>query len=102
MSRSRETNSDPWSTRIVTNGFADALQGQHDVLASIAKTRINGRREATEGVDDGEHTDLATGGELVVNEIHGPGVIDLTCFRPILAQLGLDPTLRRLVTQLQA
>src|SRR3954465_11540238 len=62
----------------------------------------NGRRETTKGVDDGEHTDFAAGGELVVNEIHGPGLIDLTCFRPILAQLGLDPTLRRLVTQLQA
>lgn len=86
----------------IANGFADALQGQHDIFASIAKTRIDGRREATESVHDREHTDLAAGGELVVNEVHRPGLVDLTCFRPILTQLCLHAALRRFVAQLQA
>lgn len=57
----------------IADGFADALQSQHDILAAIAEARIDRWREATEGVDDRKHTDLAVGGELVVNEVHRPG-----------------------------
>ncbi len=78
----------------IADGFADPLQSQHDILASIAKTRIDCGREATEGVHDREHTDLAAGGELVVDEVHRPGLVDLTCIGSILAQLGLDAALR--------
>src|ERR1700710_2397077 len=34
----------------IANGFADALQSQHDILSSIAKTWIDGWRVAAEGV----------------------------------------------------
>src|SRR6187200_3217156 len=86
----------------IANGFADAFQRQYDILASIAKTRIDCRREAAKGIHDREHADLAAGGKLVVNEIHRPGLVDLACFHSVLAQLGLDATLRGLVAQLQA
>lgn len=86
----------------IADGFADALQGQHDILASIVEAGIDGRREAAESVYDREHADLAAGGELVVNKVHRPGLVDLACLRPILAQLGLHATLRRFVGQLQA
>jgi hypothetical protein len=51
---------------------------------------IDGWREATEGVDDGEHADLAAGGELVVDEVHCLGLVDLTCIGPIFTQLGFQ------------
>jgi hypothetical protein len=44
--------------------------------------------------------DLAAGGELVVNEVHRPGLVDPTCIGSILAQLGFHAALRRFVTQL--
>ncbi|MCP2213419.1 UNVERIFIED_ORG: hypothetical protein J2R93_007831 [Bradyrhizobium japonicum] len=37
-----------------------------------------------------------------MNEVHCPGLIDPTCFRPVFTQLDLDATLRRFVAQLQA
>ena len=69
----------------IADGLADALQGQHDILASIAEARIDGWREPTEDIDDGQHAELATGRELVMNEVHRPGLIDLSCFRPVFA-----------------
>src|ERR1700722_6947296 len=36
----------------VANSFANALQGQHDILTPIAEARIDGWREATEGIHD--------------------------------------------------
>jgi hypothetical protein len=81
----------------VANFIAYTLQGQHDIFASIAEARIDGWREAAESVDDRQHTDLAAGGELVMNEVHCPGLVDLACIRSILAQLGLHATLRRFV-----
>ena len=81
----------------VANSFANALQGQHDILTPIAEARIDGWREATEGIHDREHADLTTGGQLVMNEIHCPGLVDLTCGGSPLAQLGLHATLRRFI-----
>src|SRR3954447_16532706 len=81
----------------IADVFADALQSQYDILAAITEARIDGGSEATEGVDDRKHADLAAGGELVVNKVHRPGLVDLTCIRSILAQLGLHATLRRFV-----
>src|SRR5216684_5518018 len=37
------------------------------------------------------------GGELVVDEVHRPGLIDLACISPIFTQLGLHTALRRFV-----
>ena len=81
----------------IANGYADPLQSQNDILSSIAEARINGWREAAKSVHDRKHTDLAAGSELVVNEVHRPGLVDLPCFRSILAQLGLHATLGRFV-----
>ena len=86
----------------IADGFADTLQSQHDILASITEAWIDGWREAAEDVDDRKHADLAAGGELIVDEVHRPGLVDLTCVGSILAQLGLHATLRRFVAQLQA
>ena len=47
----------------VAHGFADALQGQPNIFASIAEARIDGGREAAKGIDDRQHADLASGGE---------------------------------------
>ena len=68
----------------------------------MAKTGIDGWREAAESVYDREYAYLAAGGELVVNKVHRPGLVDLACLRPILTQLGLHATLRRFLAQLQA
>jgi hypothetical protein len=81
---------------------ANLLQRLHDILAAIAEARIDRWREAAEGVDDREHADLAAGGELVVDEVHRPGLIDLTCIGSILTQLGLHTALWRFIAQLQA
>lgn len=86
----------------VANGLADALQGDHDILAAIGETRIDGRRKMTEGIDDRQHADLAAGSELVVHEIHCPGLVDPDSICSVLAQLGFHATLRRFVAQSQA
>src|SRR3954470_2084514 len=41
----------------VASSFADALEGQHDILTPIAEARVDGWREAAEGVHDREYTD---------------------------------------------
>jgi hypothetical protein len=69
----------------------------HDILSPIAEPRIDRWRESREGVDDRQHADFTTCCELVVNEIHRPGLVDLSRFGSAFAQLGLDPTLRRFV-----
>jgi hypothetical protein len=40
--------------------------------AGRAEARVDSRREATEGVDDGEHADPPAGGELIVDEGRRP------------------------------
>ena len=88
----------PWITHLGANPF----QGCVHVLGPIAETRIDHRLEAREGVDDRQHADLAACGELVVNEIHGSDIVRPGGRRPVLPQLRLYPTLRRLVAQLKA
>jgi hypothetical protein len=55
----------------IANGFADPLQGQHDIIA-LTEAGIDGWREAAESVHDRKHADVAAGGELVVNEVYCP------------------------------
>src|SRR5579862_2346718 len=86
----------------IAHSFTDALEGQNDVFAAIAEAWVDRRRKSTEGVDDGQHADLAAGGKLIVNEVHGPGLIDLRCVRPIFAQLSFDPASGCFIAQLQA
>ena len=64
-----------------------------DILASIAEARIDSWRETTEDIDDRKYADLATGGELILNEVHCRGLIDLTRLSSILAQLCFHATL---------
>src|SRR5205807_10148795 len=45
---------------------------------------------------------LASGCQLIVDEVHRPGLVRSRCRPAIVPQLGLDPALRRLVAYLQA
>jgi hypothetical protein len=56
-------------------------------------------REARERVNDRK---LAPRRKLIMDEVHRPGLVRSCGRLPILAQLCLDPALRRLVAQLQA
>jgi hypothetical protein len=49
----------------------------------------------------GPHAQLATGRQLVVNEVHRPRLIRPRCHLPPLAQLCLNPPSGRFVAQLQ-
>ena len=95
----------PWSTRIVA-GYptpgADPFQHLHHVGAAEAEARLQRRREAREGVDDRQHPKLAAGRQLVMHEVHRPGLVRTRRRLAVLPQLGLDPALGRLVAQLQA
>jgi hypothetical protein len=42
----------------IANGFTDALQGQHDILASIAEAGIHSGREAAESIRDRSKIDI--------------------------------------------
>src|SRR5207237_1446972 len=44
----------------------------------------------------------ASGCQLIVDEVHRPGLVRSRCRPAIVPQLGLDPALRRLVAYLQA
>jgi len=81
---------------------AHPLQGSHHVFAAIAEAGIDHRHVAREGVDHGQHPDLAAGRKLVMDKVHGPGLVRPGGITAVVAQLRLDPTLRRLVAQLQA
>ena len=48
------------------------------------------------------HPQLAPSHKLIMNEVHRPGLVRSCGRLPILAQLCLNPALRRLVPQLQA
>src|SRR5580700_6841125 len=81
-----------------TNPF----QRRDDVFGPIAEPWIDDGREPAERVHDREHADLLTGGQLVMDEVHGPDLIGCGSCAAIVAQLRLYPSLRRLVAQLQA
>ena len=80
---------------------ADPFERGDHVLTLVAEPRIHRRREPREGVDDGQHPDLAAGGELVVDEVHRPGLIAARGRHTVLAQLRLHPAAGHLVAQLQ-
>jgi hypothetical protein len=85
-----------------SNVAADALQDLHDVRTAKGEACLGSGAEPRKGIDDCEDADLAAGGELIVNEVHGPGLVDLGCIRSTFTQLRFDATSRRFVTQLQA
>lgn len=83
-------------------GRTDLLQHLDDVGAAEVEANVQPRREPAEGVDDGQNPQLAAGGELVVDEVHGPDLIRPCRPATIVAQLRLDPVLGRPVPELEA
>jgi hypothetical protein len=72
-----------------TNPF----QGMHHVLAPIAEPMIKDGHIAREGVHHGEHSDLLSCCQLIMDKVHGPGLVGSRGFTAIVAQLGFDPPL---------
>jgi len=56
-------------------GGTGCLEGVRDVFPAIAEPRIQYRREPRERIDDGQHTDLATRCQLIMDKVHGPGIV---------------------------
>src|SRR5690606_1981275 len=52
--------------------------------------------------DHRQHPHLASGGELVVHEVHSPNIVRTDSLSTVLAQLRLHPPLRSLVPELHA
>lgn len=92
---------DPNGLRIA-NAPADPLQRLNDVFSSIAEAGIDHWREACEGIDDRQDTDLAPRRQLVMDKIHRPSLVAVCCRTAVLSQLRLDPPLGDLVPQLQS
>jgi hypothetical protein len=92
---------DPDRLRIARGGTAP-FEGRNDVFGPITEPRIDDGREPAERVHDGEHTDLLAGGQLVMDEVHGPDLIGCGSCATIVAQLRLHSSLGRLAAQLQA
>jgi len=79
----------------------DSFQHFDDVSAAEGEARLQRWREAREGVDDRQNAQPRPGCQLIVHEVHGPGLVRAGRIPPILAQLCLDPAFRRFVAQLQ-
>ena len=80
---------------------ADPGERRNDVACAVAEPRIDRRREPRPDVDDGQHPQLAAGGELVVDEVHRPGLVRRGRRTAILPKPRLHSPLRSLVSQLQ-
>src|ERR1700677_5407321 len=65
---------DPDRLRIA-HCVADPFEGRDNVFGPIAEPRINRGREPAERVHDGEDADLLTGGQLNMDEVHGPDLV---------------------------
>lgn len=81
---------------------ADLFQCSDHILRPIAEPWIENRHVSREGVDDRQHTDLFSSGELIMDEVHSPHIVGTDRCGTILSQLRLDVTLWRLVPELQA
>ena len=79
----------------------DPLQCLNDILALVTEAGINRRREARVSVDDRQNPDLATSGQLVMNEIHRPNMVGMARLRAVSPQLRLDPALGNFVAELE-
>ena len=81
---------------------AHTFEGYDHILPSITEPRIDGGREPREGVDDRQHPQFPARRELVVHEVHRPGLVDLHGGPAVFPQLRLHPALGYLVPELQA
>lgn len=68
-----------------------ALVDPDGLSIADAEPRIDGRREPGIISTMVSYPDLATGGNLVVDKVHGPGLVDLDGCGAILTQLRLQP-----------
>ena len=87
---------DPDRLRIAEFG-AGLIQRLDDVLRPIGEPRIDHRGVPSEGIHDGQDPDLPAGRQLVVDEVHGPGLVRPGGFAAVFPQLGLHPAFGRLV-----
>ena len=79
----------------------DPFQHFHHIRSAEAEPRNHRRRVAAERVHDRQNTQLRTGRQLVMDEVHGPYIIDAGGRTAAFPQLCLYPSLRRLLAQLQ-
>jgi hypothetical protein len=68
---------DPDGLRIAQSGLG-SVQRLDDILRPAGKTGIDHRREAAEGVHDGQDPDLAARGQLIVDEVQTSERTDLS------------------------
>lgn len=80
---------------------ANLLKYINNIRPSEVEPDIQRRREAREGVDNGEHAELASRRQLIVHEVHRLYLIRPCGWAPILPQLRLDPALRCFVAELK-
>src|SRR5579872_500925 len=69
-----------------------ALERLDDIATAVAESHVDRRREAGEGVDHSEDTDLLTVEELVMQEVHGPDLVRFLRHLAIAAELRFDPS----------
>jgi hypothetical protein len=86
----------------VASSLAHVLQGPDDILTAITEPRIEYRHVARVCIDDRQYTNLPSGRELVVDEVHHPSLVRSCRHLPIFSQLRLSATLWCFVVYLQA
>ena len=80
----------------------DTLEHLDDVARPVAEPRLDRRRDAREGIHDRQRADLPSRRQMVVHEVHRPGLVGPLRRSSVIAQRRLYPPLRHLVAQLQA
>ncbi len=73
------------------------------ILASspfVTEVGIDCRRKALEGINNRQNPNLATSGQLVMNEVHCPDMVGMGRLRAVNTQLRLDTALGNLVGEL--
>jgi hypothetical protein len=81
---------------------AHPVERGHHIFAAVAEPRIDGRGEPREQINNREDAKLRTRRQLVVHEVHCPGLVRTGRLLAAVPQLGLHAPLRRFGPQLQA
>lgn len=72
---------------------ADALERRNNIFTAIAEPRIDDRREPREQIDDGENAQLRSRRQLIVHEVHRPGLVRARRLLAVIPQFGLHAPL---------